>query len=50
MSAFKVTALINMPSFPAAAIPGSLDVQVWIHALLSAGRMARRPPRTARRF
>jgi hypothetical protein len=37
----------DMPSFPAANT-GSLDVQLWIHAPLCAGRVARRPCRDAR--
>ena len=39
----------NISSFPAANI-GSLDVQLWIHAPLCAGRVARTPRRAARSF
>jgi hypothetical protein len=44
-----LTRCTNIPPFPAANT-GSLDVQLWIHAPLCAGRVARWSRRAARSF
>jgi hypothetical protein len=46
---YAITCCANISSLPAANT-GSLDVQLWIHAPLCAGRAARRPRRAARSF